>query len=146
MANAASSSDPTLITNYFDKMLEVQSSIKELQKEYQQLLKDAEVDGLERKALNPLMNLLAGETRPQGIVLLNKLVEYSEQAGLELDVVSSARLSAVEAESQPVPETRRWNTQSNLAEEHRLIGDKTAAWLQAIIGLAAGGTFLWLLH
>ena len=146
MSKTQSPVDPDLVSSYFDRMLAIQSSIKELQAEYQQLLKDADVDGLERKALSPLINLLAAETRPRGEQLLNAMVEYAQHAGLNLDAGSSEHQPAFEPVPQNAPVAREPGPQSNFTREGKLLGNRMALVLQAIIGLAAGGTLVWLLH
>ena len=155
MSKTQSPVDPDLVSSYFDRMLAIQSSIKELQAEYQQLLKDADVDGLERKALGPLINLLAAETRPRSEKLLNAMIEYARHAGLNLDAGSSEHQPAFEPVPQNAPVTRepgprsnftQEGPQSNFTQEGKLLGNRMALLLQAIIGLAAGSTLVWLLH
>ena len=146
MANKNPSADSALIKSYFDRLLAIQSSVKELQMEYQQLLKDADVDGLERKAINPLINMVATENKARSEKLLNKLIEYGKHAGLELDVIPSVSQSALEPASQDTPAAQDVNALSNFYQERKPVGNKMALLLQTIVGLAAGATFVWLLR
>jgi len=143
---ASASIDPSLIQNYFDRLLAIQSSLKELQREYQQLLKDAEVDGLDRKALNPLVNMVATESKPRAQQLLNTMIEYGKYGGLEVNAGADMDDSTFELNGQNKLQPNDPESQMNIADNGKLITKRFSILIQTFIGFSAGGTLIWLLH
>jgi uncharacterized protein (UPF0335 family) len=136
--------DPDLIKSYIERGLAVRSSIKELEMEFRGLMKDAQADGLEQQAYRTLVTLRAAESKQRTEAILNTLVGYSMHAGLELEMFaerSSSKLETSEREQRT-----DGHASASVMEEKKLIGDASMPFVQAMIGVMAGGLFVWLLH
>ena len=134
--------DP-LLRNYVDKLKAVSASIRELQLEYKQLIEDAKLDGYNAEAIKQIIAVTTyGQKR--GEKTIGDMVLYADQAGFDLGY----RVMADGVEVQ----LRGRDAQDNLSELSRfqewrpMFGEKVILFFQVLLGIAASGTFLWLMQ
>ena len=143
MTEAFSNSEPSLPRHYVDQMSALQRMVSESQQELQRLRQDAKTDGVNVDALNLLVLIRSRNLPDGGTRILNDLVEYAVDVGIQFDLGTPTRAWECEEKqhvTDDLPEGHRTNpTDQRLLHHIRLSA-------QLALGALLSAAMLWYLQ
>ena len=88
MTQRIESKNRSLLNSHIEKISVLQSSIQDLQVEINEVRRDARTEGFNMEAVHILSQIVAKSSHDGGLGLLQDIVKYAQQIGVELDTVT----------------------------------------------------------
>lgn len=101
MTDKTDRSDSSLLSDYIENIAALQNSIQELSVEINQLRRDARADGFNMEAVHTLAQIVAKSPHDGGLGLLQDIVKYAHEIGLELEAVTVDEVERERNETDP---------------------------------------------
>lgn len=142
---AADSKDPSspIQEHYINQMAELQRVVLETQQALQQLRQDARTDGVSVDALNLLIQVRGRNLPDGGTRILNELVSYAHQVGIEFDQIAPRNVQYDGTErnaSSDLPEVLGSGSQ-----DMQLL-NRISPFVQLAVGALISAAMLWYLQ
>ena len=144
MTENSGSPTPALLVSYIDRLVNVQTSILELQRETAQLRQDARADKFNMEAVFQLGLIVSKSPHDKGVRLLTDILRYAHQSGIKLDTVVAERDVSAPAQVQSEGDDR--SEVSNFRPTHILFAERYSVIVQFALGVLVAGSFIWLLR
>jgi hypothetical protein len=134
--------DAKRITDYVERMSELQTLVQESGSQIGQIRQDAKSNGVNPEALTLIGLAKARNPRDGGVLLLNDIIRYARQAGMEIDADPQAFPDS-DVRGKP---SENWleALQDDDVSKHSLNVTKLAG--QLVLGGIIGVAFIWLLR
>lgn len=135
---------PALLKSYLDKVAEAHSCIQDLHVDIGRIRQDARADGYNMEAIHLLGQILAKSPHDDGVGLMNDIIKYATEIGIELEKIVVNPYPVSHSEEHDDGLERRTN--SRFFTSRLFMDRRIALFFQLTFGLVLAGAFIWFLH